>query len=256
MTRKEFADLAAKSETLSEVLIAIGISPISITQTQRQTVLDRAAKDGIDVSHWKANRLPIPVIVGKVYNLLTAIEPAGKDKYNNYLWKFSCECGSQVTSPSAKVANGKIKSCGCLTPGKRKRDPETGAFLPFAEDEAKPGWIIAANAVWTGNRYSDGCSFEDFLRLSQEPCFYCGTTEKLNHVKRKGITWLWNGLDRLDPTKSHSLDNVVPCCKDCNYGKHTKQYVQFLLWIDRIYHHSVEEITRVKTQHELSLPSP
>lgn len=37
----------------------------------------------------------------------------------------------------------------------------------------------------------------------KQPCIYCGDTEDI-------------GLDRIDNTKGHTKDNVVPCCYACN----------------------------------------
>lgn len=41
------------------------------------------------------------------------------------------------------------------------------------------------------------------LALMMEPCFYCKVADA-------------GGLDRRDSSKSHSADNVVPCCMWCN----------------------------------------
>ena len=37
-------------------------------------------------------------------------------------------------------------------------------------------------------------------------CIYCGDTENV-------------GLDRIDNTKGHTEDNVVPCCYECNVAR-------------------------------------
>ena len=42
--------------------------------------------------------------------------------------------------------------------------------------------------------------------IFRQPCVYCGDTERI-------------GCDRLDNTKGHTKDNVVPCCYDCNCAR-------------------------------------
>jgi hypothetical protein len=39
--------------------------------------------------------------------------------------------------------------------------------------------------------------------ITNKPCSYCGTTDNI-------------GCDRLDNTKGHTIDNVIPSCKLCN----------------------------------------
>lgn len=47
-------------------------------------------------------------------------------------------------------------------------------------------------------------------------CHYCGETD-----------WTKLGCDRIDNTKPHTIDNIVPCCRHCNCKKHTKSYEEF-----------------------------
>ena len=47
-------------------------------------------------------------------------------------------------------------------------------------------------------------------------CLYCGCRD---------YTVL--GADRIDNRKPHSANNVVPCCKDCNNKRHTKDFMEF-----------------------------
>lgn len=42
--------------------------------------------------------------------------------------------------------------------------------------------------------------------IMTKPCIYCGDTNKV-------------GCDRLDNSKGHTKDNVVPCCYDCNCAR-------------------------------------
>lgn len=48
-------------------------------------------------------------------------------------------------------------------------------------------------------------------------CHYCGETD-----------WTKLGCDRIDNSKPHTEDNVVPCCKDCNIKKMHKDYKDFI----------------------------
>jgi hypothetical protein len=94
--------------------------------------------------------------------------------------------------------------------------------------------------------YKDGdLSLEEFYWLSQQPCYYCGE-EKSNkftycrkgdrsspEAREKSIL-LYNGIDRIDSSKGHTKDNVVPCCKYCNFGKGKLSLNEFNIWIDRV----------------------
>lgn len=52
-------------------------------------------------------------------------------------------------------------------------------------------------------------SLDDFIRISNQPCYYC--SNKFCQPVKVG-----SGLDRLDNTKGYEADNVVPCGKNCN----------------------------------------
>jgi hypothetical protein len=83
--------------------------------------------------------------------------------------------------------------------------------------------------------------FDDFLRLTQKPCYYCGISPSVkdakygNKVASKDI--IFNGIDRKDSSKGYTLDNCVSACTSCNYGKHQKSSEEFYNWIQRVYNH-------------------
>jgi len=70
-------------------------------------------------------------------------------------------------------------------------------------------------------------------------CHYCGvpSTEFRNRKDRStaGI----NGIDRVDNTRGYVVDNVVSCCKTCNYAKGTLTLDEFKSWIRNVYHHTL-----------------
>jgi hypothetical protein len=84
-------------------------------------------------------------------------------------------------------------------------------------------------------RYSDtNLEFEEFHYLTQQPCFYCGRIGMNCRNINKKEKFNYNGLDRIDSSRGHDRDNVVSCCKDCNYAKSNSSLKEFNSWIERI----------------------
>ena len=60
-------------------------------------------------------------------------------------------------------------------------------------------------------------NFDDWNRLTLLPCHYCGGSPKARR-----------GLDRVDNNVNYVLENVVPCCWDCNKGKSDKTDAEYI----------------------------
>lgn len=167
---------------------------------------------------------------GQTYGYLTAIEKTGTDKWHAVQWKFMCDCGTEVTRTGSKVARGEFTHCGCRTASYIQRD----GWRFVSTDRPK----AAARITWR-QHFDDGLSFEDFLRISQLPCHYCGTTELTCYRTHKSgeEVFRYNSIDRKDPTLDHSLENVVPACKDCQFNKQSMGYQEFRDWIQRVHSH-------------------
>lgn len=58
---------------------------------------------------------------GQKVNMLTAISFDHKDKWNNAVWLFECDCGKMHLARGSEVTNGNIKSCGCLVVNNTKK---------------------------------------------------------------------------------------------------------------------------------------
>ena len=85
-----------------------------------------------------------------------------------------------------------------------------------------------------------------FYTMSQLPCFYCGMEKqncynvylhdpKSSQFAKDTAYFRYNGIDRLDSSKGHTIMNSVPCCKYCNLAKGDKlSMLEFQAWIQRI----------------------
>jgi hypothetical protein len=96
--------------------------------------------------------------------------------------------------------------------------------------------IVSLRVIWkTYCKYdeTETLTINQFHHIAQLPCFYCGAT-KLNACNKSKIPYRYNGLDRLDPSRLHTLDNIVPCCYYCNFAKSSLTFAQFQSWIARI----------------------
>lgn len=103
----------------------------------------------------------------------------------------------------------------------------------------------AINYIFYNYKKDTDLTINQFYYLIQLPCYYCGE-EKVNKInpyisdsricqETKDKAWLhYNGIDRVDSSKGHTKDNVVPCCKYCNFGKGKMSILEFNQWIATI----------------------
>jgi hypothetical protein len=187
---------------------------------------------------------------GQKYGKLTFLRPTDQRRFSMVIWEAQCECGT-ITQVVPKDG----VSCGCFLVEVAKRtgknSTNVGKVLYAPE-------IATARAIW-GNKYQDDdLSFDDFYLLSRQPCDYCGRFPHRTRQLKKGQhgTFTYNGLDRIDSTKGHTISNVVPCCWDCNYMKGNRTREEFLLHIDRIHSHHVAKANRASSSDNImSVPT-
>lgn len=191
---------------------------------------------------------------------LTFIKPTSGRRGGKILWEAQCECGKIITILPNTALTGNNISCGCWK--KRHQSEMCGKA---GEKSRKHSPIVSsARAVWR-MCYRD-CDFELFLRLSQQPCYYCGigssktyniadkpSTGYTSKRQKEEGTFTHNGLDRLDNSKGHVEGNVVSCCSLCNYAKRTLTVGEFLAHIERMYNGTRRLLTPCRTDDSLAL---
>ncbi len=177
---------------------------------------------------------------GQKYYRLTFIKPTSKRKNisGSIFWEARCDCGNKTYLLPNTAKSGATRSCGCIKEesysiigGVRKLHPK----------------ISSARKHWRQS-YKD-CDFNLFLTISQKPCHYCGSLpqRKTNYNRKESSVYqkqngdfVYNGLDRIDNSKDHTSDNIVPCCWPCNWMKRTLSSDAFLTHIEKIYKHQIK----------------
>lgn len=182
--------------------------------------------------------------VGDKFNKLTIVEFIGHQN-NHRTFKAICECGNFTIVKGTHLVQENIKSCGCLFLERITKKEGHRAFT----------YLFTRNKRNAISRDLDfNLTFEQFISIINQNCFYCGIEpQKFNpylnkngHQKfnKKGqyltqptVDRAWivaNGLDRYDNNLGYLIDNVVPCCPQCNQSKMDFTVTDFLSHAEKI----------------------
>ena len=72
----------------------------------------------------------------------------------------------------------------------------------------------------------------EHFAIAMQQCSYCGGKES---------TSMFNGIDRFDSNGDYTLQNLVPCCKMCNFMKGSMGRQQFLQHVNAIQLHTARK---------------
>lgn len=164
-------------------------------------------------------------LTGKTFNHWTVIKRGAnkitKGGQNKTYWVSKCSCGVIKDVYMNSLISGSSKSCG------HNRGKEPGYS----------GKRSAFNLYKTGARQRNldfNINFEQFIDISSKNCFYCDTSPFNIGRGMKGI-YYYSGLDRVNNDIGYTLDNIVPCCKNCNLAKRQLTQNDFFELIKKIY---------------------
>lgn len=166
-----------------------------------------------------------------------------KNPKNEYLWKCKCECGEIFYARERALD----KRVGCMNCTAYKVANKRSLKKYGVLNKAIKGRIFREYKEGARRRNLDfNLSFEDFIKLSESNCHYCGSKPVEHESDKKyqyklAELWKRNGIDRVDTTKGYTLDNCVPCCTKCNVAKHDLKLDEFKEWIKRCYEHLLLE---------------
>jgi len=170
-------------------------------------------------------------LTGKKFGRLTVIRRSYPNKKGQPMWLCKCDCGTEKIISGNRLKVGDAKSCGCL----RKEAPNNKKRLNLG--------LANMRSIMRGCKRKakkQGLDYklteEQYRAITQKDCYYCGA--KPNNISknegRYGV-YIYNGIDRVDNNKGYTMDNIVPCCKRCNYAKKNHTLQEFKDWIKRIY---------------------
>lgn len=174
-------------------------------------------------------------ISGMKFGFLSVLSIDDVKSGKNAYWLCRCDCGKEKIIPGIRLRSGQAKSCGCVREQK------------LAERKLPHG-VASLNSIYSVYKTSAKkrnlkfeISKEEFIKLTQSECFYCGAKPSNAHgnIDNNG-KYIYNGIDRVDNTDGYIHDNIVPCCKICNYAKNTMSLEEFIYWIAKAYSHTQE----------------
>lgn len=179
-------------------------------------------------------------ITNQKFNDLTVIEWLGfvdvSQNKRRSLWKCLCDCGNYVNVQQSSLVTNNTKSCGCrvTNPIKSYKGEFYSAISAVLNDYKQSA---------KKRDYIFEIGREEFLKLITQNCFYCGSSHsnKMPPQNKKDSSFTYNGIDRLDNNIGYVKNNVVTCCKQCNFLKRSLNYLDFIESIIKIYKHIKNE---------------
>lgn len=135
--------------------------------------------------------------IGKIYGNLYVVGRAINDVHGNAQWNCKCLCGKFLKILGQQLTKGQ-KSCGCVTSHLRPYESLYNRLRSMTKHIVNLSYV----------------EFEKFTQINE--CHYCG--KKLIWRERYAGKGGWQ-LDRKDSKLGYSVENCVPCCKRCNFGK-------------------------------------
>lgn len=188
----------------------------------------------------KRGRRNIIDLTGLRFGRLFVLEFSEKRGANGQpKWVVQCDCGVIKTVLGFNLRSHQLKSCGCIVKEQAKEKWQQNAI------KRRKGFGHAnSRAIYNskikearGRGIEFDIHFEDWVKLASSNCYYCDIEPMRMYKKKKQEygKFKFNGLDRVISQKPYTIDNVVPCCWNCNKAKSALAQSEFYELIEKIY---------------------
>lgn len=156
------------------------------------------------------------------------VSPKGKREAT---WECACECGGKTSLVGSQIGRGDAYSCGCVRANKHA--PGDANF--------RQAWLTYRASARARNLFFT-LTLEQFKSIVVSDCHYCGAAPSRTVKTSKHCAEKWReaskitiaGIDRQDNAKGYEISNCVPCCKTCNFAKHSQTSQEFEAWIAQL----------------------
>lgn len=144
-----------------------------------------------------------------------------------------CDCGGTKTVEKAfSLGRRHVTSCGCLSRETRILNGKNSKGFTLGPGE---GALNQLYSNYRGNANRKVMEFaltrEQFKQITSHPCNYCGEPPSaIFKSKFRPGNYVYNGVDRVDNSRGYTIDNVVSCCRMCQFAKRNWKVEDFLRW--------------------------
>jgi hypothetical protein len=168
---------------------------------------------------------------GRRFGRLTVVRRAQGNRHSNRRWFVRCDCGVEKITNGGSLIKGTSRSCGCL----QKELASEKRRGKFGESSLRGLWLRYRSRA-RKIRVGFELTVEDVRLIVAKDCYYCGKApaQMTRNTKRSHGHYVYNGLDRRDNQAGYTLDNVLPCCGDCNRAKLAMSHDDFIALAKRI----------------------
>jgi hypothetical protein len=175
---------------------------------------------------------------GKKFGRLLVQKYLGLNYKRHSVYECLCDCGNICNASGPQLMKYRVNSCGCYTIEIHKKHHKANG-LKNRKDPIQ----VALNHIYNtyianakSRNYEFTLTKDQTKALILSNCFYCNvqpSNTKTN--KDTGFELKYNGIDRKNNNIGYIPENVVSCCKRCNYLKSDTNIEDFLNHIKQIY---------------------
>lgn len=167
-------------------------------------------------------------ITGLRVKKLVALYPTGSSSIGQVIWKFKCDCGSELDLIGAKVKARGVTSCGCGRYGSN-----AAHWTGYEEMPGKFWNIVVRSAEKRGHSFNITKEYMWNMFIAQDrKCALSGIP--IQFMDKANIIEQTASIDRIDSTVGYEVGNVQWVHKDINKMKNTLDEEYFIYLCSKV----------------------